>query len=78
MCGADVCVVLRRELSYLAAQCSALFSYMWFLVDLSFGKACLRITSAKVVQVVVCVAYVVTIFEQLLWCGFFHMFPSMA
>ena len=54
------------------------FSYMWFLVDLSFGKACLRITSAKVVQVVVCVAYVVTIFEQLLWCCFFHMFPSMA
>ena len=44
------------------------FSYMWFLLDLSFGRTCLRITSAKFVQVVLCTASIVTVSEQMLWC----------
>jgi len=53
------------------------FSYMWFLLDLSFGRTCLRITSAKFVQVVLYTASIVTISEQMLWCGFFHVFVNM-
>ena len=54
------------------------FFYMWFLLDLSFGRTCLGITSAKVVQVVLCAASIVTVSEQLLLCGFFHVFLNMA
>jgi len=73
-----VCVLLDRELSCLDALCCDLFfSYMWFLLDLSFGRTCLRITSAKFVQVVLCTASIVTVSEQMLWCGFFHVFLNM-
>jgi len=50
---------------------------MWFLLDLSFGRTCLRITSAKFVQVVLCTASIVTVSEQMLWCGFFRVFLNM-